>query len=111
MGMDILVKMGSFQIKQNVLNLKSTLARLVSPRYSVTRLVDNVYQVDILNLSVDKIFGNKNAIKTEFLMGRNHTLIFHEKMSLKQKFIMQKWTTLSHLCKKRKIIAYFHIYL
>ena len=53
---------------------------------SVTRSVDNVYQVDILTLSVDKIFGNKNAIKTEFVIEKNYPLISHEKMSLKQKF-------------------------
>ena len=35
---------------------------------SVTRSVDNVYQVDILTISVDKIFGNKNAMETEFVI-------------------------------------------
>ena len=83
-------------------NLKAQLS-LPVPVSSVTRLVDNVYQVDILTLSVDKIFGNKNAIKTEFVIEKNYPLISHEKMSLKQKFTIWKLRTPSHFEKKRKI--------
>ena len=66
--MDILVKIGSFQIKQNILNLKSTLAVQIFNVALVQDFLSNSLYKYVIDIENEKIHKPGHNIRIELII-------------------------------------------